>query len=206
MVYSWEYLHKIQIQQYYEVPLTDWKVQSLWIESLIAQIQKCCTLLGSILEIGSLWWYSWFQSICPRNCIKINTSRSPERGQLGCIMEAWCRCNSMHVIYISNLRFSPVVDKIPAIRNQLVSHTTEYFNQFKIQEPNEYNLPILQELKSLISSLLSRCKQFVCSHFHIFKILYEARAIVLLLKNRTLVISYMLVVLKQIESNFICRF
>lgn len=112
----------------------------------------------------------------------------------------------MHVIYISNLGFFPVVDKIPAIRNQVVSHTTEYFNQFKIQEPNEYNLPILQELKSLISSLLSRFKQFVCSYFHIFKILYEARAIVLLLKNKILFISYMLVVLKQIENNFMYRF
>lgn len=98
----------------------------------------------------------------------------------------------MHVIYLSNLGFSPVADKIPAIRNQLVSHTTEYFNQFKIQEPNGYNLPILQELKSLISSLLSRFKQFACSYFHIFKILYEARAIVLLLKNKTLLFSYVL--------------
>lgn len=95
----------------------------------------------------------------------------------------------MQVIYISNLGFSPVVEKIPPIRSQLISHTTEYFNQFKIQEPNEYNLPILQEFKSLISSLLSRFKQFACSYFHIFKIFYEARAIVLLLKNKTLLIS-----------------
>lgn len=110
------------------------------------------------------------------------------------------------MIYILNLGFSPVVDKIPAIRNQLVSHTTEYFNQFKIQEPNEYNLPILQGLRSLTSSLLSRFKQFVCSYFHIFKILYEERDIVLLLKNKTLLISYMLVVLKPFENNFIYRF
>lgn len=91
------------------------------------------------------------------------------------------------MMYLSNLGFSPIADKIPAIRNQLVSHTTEYFNQFKIQEPKGYNLPILQELKSLIFSLLSsRFKQFVCSYFHIFKILYEARAILLLLKYKTL--------------------
>lgn len=112
----------------------------------------------------------------------------------------------MHVIYVSNLGFSQVIDKISAIGNQLVSHTTEYFNQFKIQEPNGYNLPILQELKSLISSLLSRFKQFARSYFHIFKILYEARTIVLLLKTKTLLISYMLVVLKHFENNFVCRF
>lgn len=58
------------------------------------------------------------------------------------------------MIHISNLGFPLVVHRISKTKNNIISHDIE-FSQFNIQESNQYNIPVLKEVKSIIFKFFS---------------------------------------------------
>lgn len=67
----------------------------------------------------------------------------------------------MDVKHISNLGFPLVVHRISKTKNHIISHDIE-FSQFNIQESNQYNIPVLKEVKSIIFKFFSWFDQFEC--------------------------------------------